>query len=262
MNNTRNDESPGHPHQCSVCQTAGHATLDNGVESKSWAQSNRTTNCRAVQCVLIFMARTVQQSEQQAAAKSAAKATMEALKSCCIQLGAVQCTHTEAAGHKDSPTHPHTHTLSTCVTRVWISALVHHPLHMGKWNPRFAPKPLVRKPSLMELPSPPAGQHFVCVLCPVSPSQFPTQDTDSRIQSPVSSCTGLGHRKLDTRCDLIANFSDIFAHFCRSHRVFFQLFSSLRFFLPFVLPFCSLSIFTLLTNCSFKCSSRRFIAEV
>lgn len=56
------------------------------------------------------MARTVQQSEQQAAAKSAAKATMEALKSCCIQLGAVQCTHTQAAGHKDSPTHPHTHT--------------------------------------------------------------------------------------------------------------------------------------------------------
>lgn len=185
MNNTRNDESPGHPHQCSVCQTAGHATLDNGVESKSWAQSNRTTNCRAVQCVLIFMARTVQQSEQQAAAKSAAKATMEALKSCCIQLGAVQCTHTQAAGHKDSPTHPHTHTLSTCVTRVWISALVHHPLHMGKWNPRFAPKPLVRKPSLMELPSPPAGQHFVCVLCPRHNSPHRIQIPGSRVLCPA-----------------------------------------------------------------------------
>lgn len=138
MNNTRNDESPGHPHQCSVCQTAGHATLDNGVESKSWAQSNRTTNCRAVQCVLIFMARTVQQSEQQAAAKSAAKARMEALKSCCIQLGAVQCTHTQAAGHKDSPTHPHTHphALNLCHSSVNIRTRS-SPIPHGKMEPQI-----------------------------------------------------------------------------------------------------------------------------
>jgi len=156
MNNTRNDESPGQHHQCSVWfgkpQGTRHWTTDARIPFYTPKLQGS-----AVCCVLIFMAGTVQQNEQQTAAKSAAKARMEALKSCCIQLGAVQCTHTRAVAR----THTHTHPLNLCHSSVNIRTRS-SPTPIGKREPN--PKPLSVYPSLMELPSPPAGQHFVCPL--------------------------------------------------------------------------------------------------
>lgn len=185
--------------QCNVCQPQG---------TRQWARRIALPNIYGGQCSTQRQRRQMNNRRAQKVQHDAA--TIETLKSCCIQLGARQRT----AMHS-----PHTHP-RVCVC-VCVSLECEYPHSFITYSPHPIPQPhpttkcpIPPASLLMEpvSPSPTAGQHFVPCPFPLSLFPFPY------IPCPLSPIT-IGERRLgpcDQRtncCDLTASFSDIFAHF-------------------------------------------------